>query len=76
MIIASPNCFWLEIETVFLAASLACANTGNKIAARIAMMAITTKSSINVNAFFLTINLETQGALRESPSTLTAGEVR
>ena len=35
---------------VFLAAALARANTGNRIAARMAMIAITTSSSMRVNA--------------------------
>ena len=46
--IARPCCFAFEIETVFFAASFAWANTGNRIAARIAMIAITTRSSIRV----------------------------
>lgn len=40
---------------VFLAASLACAKTGNKIAARIAIMAITTSNSMRVNALFFIV---------------------
>src|SRR5437763_513199 len=47
--IARPSCLrllWHEAERAF---SRACANTGNRMAARIAMMAITTSSSINVN---------------------------
>ena len=43
---------WLPLlrQAVFLAAAFACAKTGNRIAARIAMIAITTRSSISVNA--------------------------
>src|SRR5438067_1122945 len=41
----------LERQDVFRAAALAWAKTGKRIAARIAMIAITTSSSINVNAF-------------------------
>src|SRR5437879_1878055 len=39
----------LEVQVVFLAASRARAKTGKSIAARIAIMAITTRSSISVN---------------------------
>src|SRR5579862_4691759 len=42
-----------EMSTVFLAAILAEAKTGKRMAARIAIIAITTKSSISVNAFFI-----------------------
>src|SRR5579862_2440471 len=47
---ANPICFRLLMLAVFLAAILAWANTGNRIAARIAMIAITTSSSMRVNA--------------------------
>jgi hypothetical protein len=40
----------LDKSTVFLADCFALANTGNNIAARIAIMAMTTSSSIRVNA--------------------------
>src|SRR5579863_7753208 len=43
-----PIWFPLERHAVFLAAALACANTGNRMAARIAMIAMTTRSSISV----------------------------
>src|SRR5260370_32816765 len=44
-----PTCFKLLRHWMRLALSLALARAGNNIAARIAMMAITTSSSINVN---------------------------
>src|SRR5213075_287953 len=47
---ASINCFSLERQEAWRALSRACAKTGNRIAARIAMMAITTSNSISVNA--------------------------
>ena len=46
-----PVCFNPEIELVIFAAALAWAKTGNRIAARIAMIAITTRSSISVKLF-------------------------
>ncbi|CAN5688762.1 hypothetical protein BH11ARM2_BH11ARM2_10010 [soil metagenome] len=47
-----PSCLaWLR-EAVFLAATLAWAKTGNRMAARIAMIAITTSSSMRVKALF------------------------
>src|SRR5579862_4689725 len=48
-----PNCLAFERQEVFLACSRAWANTGNRIAARIAIMAITTRSSIKVNPLLL-----------------------
>src|SRR5689334_22947724 len=45
-----PICFMLERQVVIRAFSRACAKTGKRIAARMAMMAITTSSSIKVNA--------------------------
>jgi hypothetical protein len=45
-----PNWFMLLKQEVCRAFSLAAAKTGNKIAARIAMIAITTSSSIRVKA--------------------------
>src|SRR5262245_48619965 len=51
MWIAVPICFWFERQAACRALLRACAKTGNKMAARIAMMAMTTSSSINVNAF-------------------------
>ena len=47
----------------FLAASRAFANTGNKIAAKIAMIAMTTRSSMSVNAFLLNNGLLTERVL-------------
>src|SRR5688572_22737860 len=50
IIAAVPICFmWLR-HALIRAFSRAWAKTGNRIAARIAMMAITTRSSIKVNA--------------------------
>ncbi len=40
------------MAAVFFAASFACAKTGKRMAAKIAMIAITTRSSIRVSAFF------------------------
>jgi hypothetical protein len=48
--IPNPICFKLERHDDRRAFSLALEKTGNKIAARIAMIAITTKSSIRVKA--------------------------
>ena len=45
-----PICFRLDREAMLLALALAWAKTGKRMAARIAMMAITTRSSIRVNA--------------------------
>jgi len=47
---AMPTCRILLMQPVCLAFCFALARAGNSIAARIAMMAITTKSSIKVNA--------------------------
>jgi hypothetical protein len=41
-----------ERHAVFLAVAFAWAKTGNKIAASMAMIAMTTKSSMSVNALF------------------------
>ena len=41
-------CLLLERSAAFFAASFACAKTGKRIAARMAMMAITTRSSMSV----------------------------
>src|ERR1051325_5527053 len=46
----SCNCFMLLRHWVVLALALAFASAGNNIAARIAMMAMTTNNSINVKA--------------------------
>ena len=48
-------CFMLLAQADLRAASFALANTGNKIAARIAIIAITTSSSISVKPVFLLI---------------------
>src|SRR2546421_139999 len=50
MSIASPHCLAWERQTAWRAFSRAWAKTGKRIAARMAMMAITTRSSISVNA--------------------------
>src|SRR2546423_6157656 len=46
-------CLKLLRQLVLRAISLACAKTGNKIAARIAIIAITTSNSMRVNALSL-----------------------
>src|SRR5689334_9516783 len=50
MIAETANCLMLLRLDVCFAAALARAKTGKRIAARIAMIAITTKSSMSVNA--------------------------
>src|SRR5690242_13711237 len=45
------SCLTFEMQDVFLACSRAWAKTGKRMAARIAMMAMTTSSSIRVKAF-------------------------
>src|ERR1700677_4678045 len=50
MVNANPSCFWLLRQLASVAFNLALAKTGSRIAARIAMIAITTNSSIKVNA--------------------------
>src|SRR6266849_4425941 len=47
---ARPSCLALERQDACRAFSRACANTGNRMAARIAMIAMTTRSSIKVKA--------------------------
>src|SRR5712691_7899467 len=47
---ASPICFWLERQVALRAFSRAWAKTGNRIAARMAMIAMTTRSSMRVKA--------------------------
>src|SRR5262245_10216296 len=49
MVNARPNCLRLLMHAVRCAFSLALDNAGSNMAARIAMMAMTTSSSINVN---------------------------
>src|SRR5579871_1993720 len=46
---ARPICLVLERQDALRALSRACANTGNKIAARMAIIAITTSNSMSVN---------------------------
>src|SRR3954462_5980629 len=48
--IAKPSCFWFEVQEIWRAFSRALAKTGKRIAARIAIIAITTRSSISVKA--------------------------
>lgn len=52
-----PICFMLLIQEALRAFSRARAKTGNRIAAKIAMIAMTTKSSIRVKADFLDLEL-------------------
>src|ERR1044071_4073124 len=47
---ALPNWLMLLTQTIFLADSRACAKTGISIDARMPIIAITTRSSISVNA--------------------------
>src|SRR5580765_407420 len=47
---ARESCFWLLRQAAPVALSFALDNAGSNIAARIAMIAITTRSSIKVNA--------------------------
>src|SRR6516162_8319369 len=48
MIQANPNCFWLLMQVAVVALSFARLRAGSSIAARMAMMAMTTSNSINV----------------------------
>ena len=43
-----PSCFWFDAQLIALAFSLATFNAGRSIPARIAIIAITTRSSIRV----------------------------
>src|ERR1041385_6124436 len=52
MLIAMPHCLRLLAHCALTAADFALLNAGNNIAARMAIMAITTRSSINVNAIW------------------------
>src|SRR5689334_17218978 len=47
---AVPTCFTFERQEMARALARACAKTGKRIAARIAMMAMTTSNSISVKA--------------------------
>src|SRR5690349_3847124 len=59
MITASDCCFMLLSVAVALAAALAWAKTGKRMAARIAIIAITTSSSMSVKALvFLILGLQ------------------
>jgi hypothetical protein len=49
IISAIASCFILLVQAALRAWSLALEKTGNRIAAKMAIMAITTSSSINVN---------------------------
>ena len=49
-VITSPTCFKLEVQAIRCALAFALDNAGRSIAARMAMIAITTSSSINVKA--------------------------
>jgi hypothetical protein len=51
MVNAKANCFWLLRQEVSVARSLALLSAGRSRPARIAMMAMTTSSSIRVKAF-------------------------
>src|SRR5471030_2419061 len=64
--VAIPICLVLERHAVLLAAAFACEKTGNSIAAKIAIIAITTNSSIRVNAFDFINNSLTD--TRQSPA--------
>src|SRR5690348_3325826 len=50
MVHASVSCFWLLKHVAACALSFALLNAGSSIAARMAMIAITTSNSISVNA--------------------------
>jgi len=49
MIQASDNCFWLLAQAAPVAFNLALASAGKSMPARIAMIAMTTSSSMRVN---------------------------
>src|SRR5512133_1221274 len=74
---ARPHCFMLEVQLIFLALSLALESAGSSIAARIAMMAMTTSSSISVNAcraLFLRFITAEQKYIRKNQVRNQAGE--
>src|SRR5688572_1356452 len=50
MLIANPHCFWLLVQRVFCAFFLALARAGRSMPARMAIMAMTTSSSMSVKA--------------------------
>src|ERR1035438_10116015 len=49
---ARPTCLRLLVQLIFWAFFLAAARAGRSMAARIAIIAMTTRSSMSVNAFF------------------------
>ena len=55
--VATPICRMLEVHLMALAFSLAMDNAGNSMPARMAMMAITTRSSIKVKPLCLERNV-------------------
>src|SRR5206468_509014 len=63
MLTASPHCLRLLAHWIFIALAFALDSAGSNIAAKIAMMAITTSNSINVNAR----DLRGGSALADSP---------
>ena len=48
-----PICFRLDVQLMLNALSRAFCNAGSSMAAKMAMMAMTTNSSINVNVLFI-----------------------
>src|SRR5947208_685956 len=70
---ALASCFRLEVHMVARAFSRAWANTGKRMAARMAMMAITTRSSISVNAERRGVRLIVLSFLSWHASGITAG---
>ena len=68
---ARPICFMLERQVACRAFSRACANTGNRMAARIAIMAITTSNSIRVKAFRTLRREGRNGLLRQSYTSIS-----
>src|SRR5258706_5879977 len=67
---ARPTCLRLDVQLVCRAFSRAWAKTGKRMAARIAIMAMTTSSSISVNPARLRENL----VLMVGSSFIAAGE--
>ena len=71
MCMAIPICRRLFVQVVRAALSLALAKAGNNMAAKMAMMAMTTSNSMSVNAgrqelLFLAVELETIGMFMRS----------
>src|SRR5579862_4671113 len=82
---AVANCLWLLRQLVWMAFCLAWSSTGNSIAARMAIMAITTSSSIKVKprmfdfifilAFLIIFNLtQTEKSQSDFSVTLVSDE--